>query len=206
MTKNYKHLCLHIISNPFDGFYDMRRRNRANEKFVALMFFSYVLIKILAYFLTGFVVNNNDTSHFNTVRTLITTLFPFLLFVVANYSVTTLGDGKGFLKDIINVVGYSLFPLIICHSIALILSHFVTTDTKVFYYIFIVLGWILFAFYAFIGLIVIHEYGFFKGILYVLLTAVAMAVIIFIIILLITLFQQLIGFGISVWREIIMRR
>ena len=206
MEKNYKHLCLHIIASPFDGFYDMRRRNRANEKFVALMFFLYVALKILSYFFTGFIVNENDTSSFNTVRTLITTLFPFLLFVVANYSVTTLGDGKGFMKDIINVVGYSLFPLLICHSIALIISHFITTDTAVFYHILIVLGWILFAFYAFIGLIVIHEYGFFKGILYLLLTALAMAVIIFIIILLITLFQQLFGFGISIWREIIMRR
>ncbi len=204
--KEYKHLCFYTLGHPFDGFYDMRRGGRAKSSYVILIFSIYVLLQIISYLFTGFMVNDNDQSKFNALSILTTSLFPFLLFVLANYSITTLSDGKGFMKDIINTVAYSLLPMIVCHTIALIISWFITTDTMVFYSIFIVFGWISFIFYCFIGLIVVHEYTFFRGILYLFLSFIAMAVILFIGILLITLFQQLIGFFTSIWREIILRK
>lgn len=206
MEKRYKFLFHNILVAPFDGFYEMRRRNQGNIWFVVLMYTCYVLLQIISYNLTGFLVNTNNPDDFNILKTIATSLLPFALFTVANYSITTLGDGKGFLKDIIKVLGYSLFPLLIFHLLAFILSWFISNDSVVFYYIFMALGFIAFAFYAFVGLTVIHEYNFSKSVLYLFLTIVAIMVIIFIGILLLTLFQNLVGFFTSIWREIVMRR
>ena len=206
MTKKYKFLFHNIIAAPFDGFYEMRRMRKGNVWFVVLMYALYVLLQIIAYNFTGYLVNTNNPNNFNILKSIGSSLLPFLLFSIANYSITTLGDGKGFLSDIIKVLGYSLLPLIVFHVLALFLSWVISNDTAVFYYLFIAFGYIAFAIYAFIGLIVIHEYNFRQAILYLFLTVVAMMVIIFICVLLLTLFQNLLGFASSVWREIIMRR
>lgn len=206
MTKKYRFLFHNIVAAPFDGFYEMRRRNKGNIWFVVAMYAFYVLLQIISYNFTGYIVNFNNPNDFNILETISASLLPFFLFAIANYSITTLGDGKGFLKDIVKVLGYSLFPLLIFHVIALILSWFVSNDTTVFYYLFIAFGYLAFAIYAFIGLIVVHEYNFRQAILYLILTIVAMMVIIFIAVLLLTLFQNLYGFLTSVWREIVMRR
>jgi hypothetical protein len=205
MNKRYKYLFTNILAAPFDGFYEMRRRNRGNIWFVVLMYSLFALMQIANYTMSGFMVNKNNLQDFNLLKSVASGLFPFLLFAVANYSITTLGDGKGFLKDIVKVMGYALFPLLICHALALGLSWIVNGESVVFYYILIVLGYLVFAFYSYIGLIVIHEYNFRQSVLYLLLTVVAMAAIVFIAVLLLTLFQQLIGFVTSVWREFIMR-
>ena len=106
MTKKYNYLFHNIIAAPFDGFYEMRRRNKGNIWFVVLMYGLYVLLQIISYNFTGYLVNTNNPNNFNILKCIGSSLLPFLLFSIANYSITTLGDGKGFLKDIIKVLGY----------------------------------------------------------------------------------------------------
>lgn len=201
MNKSYKYLFVNILSRPFDGFYEMRRRNKGSIWFVILMYVLYLLLLIVEYNSTGYIFNNNNPNDFNVFKIVGTGILPFVLFAVANYSVTTLSNGKGFLIDIIKVIGYSLLPLICFRIIALGSSWIFSQDEAMFYYIFIAIGWLAFAFYAFIGLIIIHEYTLGKAVLTLFATVAAMAIIIFIGVLFITLFQQLIGFITSVWRE-----
>ncbi|MGO4843943.1 hypothetical protein AB4144_67850, partial [Rhizobiaceae sp. 2RAB30] len=42
-------------------------------------------------------------------------MLPFILFCVANWSLTTLMDGEGKFLEIITAVGYSLLPFIILY-------------------------------------------------------------------------------------------
>lgn len=205
MNRKYKYLFTNILSKPFDGFYEMRRNNAGNIWFIIVMFFLYGIIQILKFTSTGYIFNSNDQRDFNVFSVLTIAYIPFILFSIANYSVTTLMNGKGFLIDIIKVLGYSLVPLIMCQTISLVLSQFLSLEEQPFYLIIKGVGYLLFALYVFIGLVTIHEYGFLKGLLSLFITAVGIIIIIFVSILLMSLFQQLIGFITSLLREIRLR-
>ena len=78
MTKKYKFLFHNIIAAPFDGFYEMRRMRKGNVWFVVLMYALYVLLQIIAYNFTGYLVNTNNPNNFNILKSIGSSLLPFL--------------------------------------------------------------------------------------------------------------------------------
>ena len=68
-----------------------------------------------------------------------------------------------------------------------------------------ILAWVLTGYMAFMGLVVIHEYGIGKTLWSVLLTVVAMLIIAFIALLIFDLAQQIYGFIYSLFKEITTR-
>jgi hypothetical protein len=126
---------------------------------------------------------------------------PIALFVLANWSVTTITDGKGSLKNIFMAYTYALYPYIICQLIGLLLSNYVTLDEAAFATFFLVFATVAQYFYLFIGLIVIHDYTFTKAVLTVLFTILAMMIIVFIIALFISLGSEVVSFVYTVYQE-----
>ena len=90
------------------------------------------------------------------------------------------------------------------YSITLI-SNFLIREELQLYYAIIAIGAFLSGYKIFMGLLVVHEYTLFKTILTILFTLVAIAVMIFIGLLLLTIFQQVYGFLKSIYEEIILR-
>ena len=68
-----------------------------------------------------------------------------------------------------------------------------------------IVGIVLLCYACFMGFVVIHEYGIFKTILSIILTAVALCIVIFIALLIFDLSQQIYGFIYSIYKEIATR-
>ncbi len=87
-------------------------------------------------------------------------LFPVALFVLGNWCVTTLMNGKGKLMEIFMAGMYAMFPFCLTRILALLLTNVLTLDEMSVVFTIRSIGVVLFVFYLFIGQVMVHEYGF----------------------------------------------
>lgn len=192
----------YTILRPFNGFYEMKFEQKGRVKIALFIVGALIVTMILKRQFSGFVVNTNRLSTLNSIDELMYIVLPFVLFCVANWSLTTLMDGEGKFKEIIMAVGYSLLPLVILYLPQIIFSNMITKEEAAFYYLIdsIAIAWTLFL--LFVGLMTVHQYSIFKTILTLFLTVIVMIFIVFLCILCFSLLQQVISFVISIITEI----
>ena len=193
------------IFHPFDAFYEIRFRGKGSTLLAVLILVMFGILQCVSYQYTGFIINLNELASMNSISIFLTWVLGFVLFIVSNWSVTTLLNGKGGLGDILKVVTYSLTPFICTLIFQIIASNFIILEEAMIVYVVTGIGvvWSLFMLLA--GLCVIHEYGFGKNLIAIFLTFVAAAIIMFLGILFFTLIEQMVLFVISVGQEFFRR-
>ena len=193
------------LFHPFDAFYEIRFRGRGSVLLAALLLALFGILQCISYQYTGFVINENEVESMNSISIFLTWVLGLLLFIVSNWSVTTLLNGKGGMGDILKVVSYSLVPFICTLLFQVLVSNFIILEEAMIVYVVTGIGtvWTLFMLLA--GLCVIHEYSFGKNLIAIVLTFVAAAIILFLGILIFTLIEQMVLFVISVGQEFFRR-
>lgn len=196
---------LYTARHPVDGFEQFRTRNIQSMPLSALLVLLWFLIRSWEYFGMGYPFNMNRAQDYNVFVTLLSTIGVYCLFVVANWAVCTLFDGKGTLREIVAVTAYALLPMLGCSALRIFLSKGLTMEESAFLSLLSVLGmgWSLVVLLA--GLYAIHQYSFGGTLLSVLATLVGMFVICFLLILFYSLLQQAFGFIQSLLEEWSMR-
>ncbi|MGD9886599.1 MAG: Yip1 family protein [Bacilli bacterium] len=195
----------YILVHPLKGF-DAFKRDKKAKMSVSLIFVALLIImQILEFQYTGFVVNQLDLNDLNSFQEMASVIVPIIAVVVGNWSITTLFDGKGKMKEIFMMICYSLFPLIVSKIVGMLFSNIIVVEEAGFYGLIISLGSFLMGYMIFFGLISIHEYGLFKCLLSIVGTLLAVMVLFFIAMLGFDLFQKIIGFVYTLYREIALR-
>ena len=204
-VRNFIKTPLRLMSHPVQGYTEFKH-DKVGKLSVAIgMVVIYALLVIIRYNANGIIINKNDPTKFNSIKLLVYTIMPLIILCVANWTITTLLDGKGTMKMIFTMGGYSYFPLIIFGIINLILSNVLTSSEVQIITLLNFLGYFLMGYMVFMGLISIHEYGVAKAILTIILTIIATAVILFIALLIFDLASQIYGFFYSLYKEIVSR-
>ena len=121
-------------------------------------------------------------------------MIPVVLFIVSNWSTTSLMNGSGNFKDIWTMTCYSLVPLILFGAVTTLLSNVIILEEAPILTAFYYIGVVWFCYLVFCGLCTIHEYTASRNILTLLVTLVAAIIIIFLVILYFTLMDTVIGF------------
>lgn len=195
----------YVILHPFDGFYEIRHRNKGSVLLALLMVlwfgFSFSMNRRYA----SFVVNYVNPRVIDCRWEMIGVLAAVILFATANWSITCLLEGEGRFKDIITVMGYSILPMGLLFLPATLVSQFIAGDEETFYYVILGVAIIWFLLLMLIGIMTVHNFSFGKTIMTLLLTFVSMLFIIFILLLLSSLIQQVYGFFQSIYTELILR-
>lgn len=191
--------------HPFDAFYEMRFRGKGSLLIAVISIVLFGILQCVRYQYTGFVMNFTEIAAMNSLSVFATWVAGFVLFIVSNWSVTTLLNGKGGLGDITQVIGYSLVPVELTTIVQIILSNFVIREEIMIVNVISGIGIVWFLFMIVAGLCTIHEYSFGKNIASVFLSFVAAAIIIFLGVLFFTLMEQMITFVVSVVQEFIRR-
>ncbi len=191
----------YVIFHPFDGFYDIKHEHRGSVR-AALV---YVAIAVLTFFYQGvgqgYVLNPTRTV--TTIWTqLISVCVPILLFVLANWCLTTLFDGEGSFKDIFIATSYSLLPLPLLIIPATICSNWVSSSEASIITFIGTVSFIWVGILIFFGTMVTHDYSFFKNFIIILFTIVAMACIVFIVLLFSMLLAKLVSLVTNLITEI----
>ncbi len=192
----------HVIFHPIEGFEDLRWKKQGSLKvafgIVVLLFIAMVARRQL----TGFAFNGSYTKIFNVVPLLVNSVVYFFTWVIANWSVCTLLDGEGRLKQICINSAYSLVPFIVGTFLATLISNFMVLDEAIWvnavYYLGV--GWSVILMFQ--AMKAVHQYTVPKTIFSILLTLIVMLLILFLAILLLSLFQQVYVFIYSIYTEI----
>lgn len=191
-----------VIFHPFDGFWDLKREHRGSLRaaltFVALLIFLTTFEKQS----TGFLFNKVRLSDINVVVDILTVGLVYGLWCVANWCLTSLMDGEGSMKDILISMGYAIVPMLLIRLPMVIMSLAITADEGTFYQVLNVFSYIWTGFLVFFGTMVTHQYSFKKTVATCLCTILGMAIIVFIGLLFFNVIQQMITFGVTIYREI----
>lgn len=193
------------LVHPFDGFFEIRFRNHGSMFIATLLLIAYAVLNCLKFQYTGFPMNMNNIDEMDALSLFISVVSVVALFTVSNWTVTTLFNGKGKMKDIFIVVCYSLTVPIIGDAIVTFASNFVTLDEVMILTSVQMLCYAYFAFLVIAGLTTIHEYGFGGSIMSIVMSIVAAAIILFIGILVFTMLERMVSFFSSVAEELMRR-
>ena len=205
LTKEKLQYWGHSLVHPFDGFFEIRFRNQGSLLIATLLLIAYAVLRCLSYQYTGFVMNLNNIDEMNALSIFISTISVVVLASAANWTITTLFNGKGKLKDIYIVICYSLTVLLIGDAVVTFASNFVTTEEVM---ILTALQMVCYAYFVFLliaGLGTVHEYSFAGNLASMVMTIVAAAVILFIGVLLFTMLDRMFSFVVSVAEEMMRR-
>ena len=195
----------HVAVHPFDGFWDMKREKKGRLWVAFLFVFLVVVTQICNKQVTSFLFNPQKDANPDVVSEFIKIILLYVVFCIANWSITTLMDGEGTMKDILMATGYACLPVICIQVPVAVLSNIASFSESVYLSAAIVVSWIWFGVLLFIGIMTIHQYSVGRMVFTTILTACAMAVILFGYMLFVNLFTQLVGFALSIYKEIVFR-
>lgn len=196
---------LSVPFHPFQAFQAMKV-----QKFISLgLAFVFVLIFYLAKvsqdLYGGFMYVIVDKANYNAVFTLLGSVGLLLLWVVTNWGICMLNDGKGSFKEVFCMSAYSMTPMIVYSVIFTVGSHVIpASSTNSFGIISTILA-IYTVLLLLIGMTVIHEYSFFKAMGMAIVTVLCMVLAAFVLCSVVLLSQQFIVFIAGIVNEIRLR-
>lgn len=165
----------------------------------ALWFFE----KVFTYQMRGFIFNTNDPAKMDIRLLFIGSVGLFVLFILSNWLICTMFSLSGKLTQIATVTSLAILPYIIANIFNSILSNFLTEEEGMFLTIISVLAIAWGVIIMFVGLSKIHEANIFLTFILVAATLLGIFVIVFLVLVFFSLWQQFIDFCTAVIKEII---
>ena len=196
---------LHVITRPFDGFWDLVHEKRGSLAAAHTFLFLFLLTYVLKLMLTNFQFISAPIQYINIYERCASLLFPFLVLCLANWSLSTLFDGKGHFRDIYMAMCYALVPYILIQLPLIFISNVISFDEASYYQVLMSFSVIWCVFLAFVGLMQVHDYTPGKTLIFLFFTIFGALVILFLILVFFSLLSDAVGYFVSLYREIVFR-
>ncbi len=206
--ERYKHAlryALHVITHPFDGFWDLTREGHGTLAAANTFLLLFLITRVLKLMCTNFQFIMVAVQHINVWEEMGSLLLPFLILCLANWAMTTLFEGKGRFIDIYIAMCYALVPYILIQLPMILVSNMLTFEEGSLYTVMLSISVIWCVFLVFIGLQQIHDYGPGKTFIFIIVTVIGAAVIIFLVLVFFSLLSDAIGFFVSLYKEMAFR-
>lgn len=196
---------LYCTTHPLDGFWDLTHEKRGTYAAANTILIATLLMRVLRLRYTSFIFVTVYWEDINIFLYIASVLFPLAIFVIGNWGLTTLFDGKGRLGQVYMASCYALTPYPLIQLPLMIFSNFVTVDEREFYSALstISLVWAALLFITAMGQI--HEFSMWKNLLFMVASLFAMLVIVFILMLFFSMISQGVAYFISLAKEIMFR-
>lgn len=191
-----------VLRHPIDTFYDIRRENKGH---ILTAFVLYVVeyLLFMTYFLgSGFVLIGNSAKSASVLFYSCMFWAPVMLFVISNYLVCEVGEGKARFRDVFISTAYILAPFVVLMPFVILISHIITGNELALLELGIVaiLGWVL------VNLLIatkeIHLFEMGEAIRHLLITLFLMAVIVLALSLIYMLCEEMVNIFIAVVKEV----
>ena len=114
---------LHVITHPFDGFWDLVHEKRGTIAAANTFLLLFLIIRVLKLMLTNFQFISAPVQYINVLEEMGSLFVPFIVLCIANWAMTTLFEGKGRFKDIYMAMCYALVPYIIIQLPMILISN-----------------------------------------------------------------------------------
>ncbi|MBO5176615.1 MAG: YIP1 family protein [Lachnospiraceae bacterium] len=202
--KNFK-FAFYCMTHPLDGYWDLTHEKRGSMAVANTILILTLVARVTSLQFTSFIFNQVYWPEVNIFMYLGSILFPLALWVVGNWALTTLFDGKARLPQIYMATCYAMLPYPLFQFPLIIFSNMVTVNEAEFYGVINTVVLVFCAIYIVVAMMQIHEYTMKKTILFTFFSIFAMLVIVFILLLFFSMISQGIAYFVSIVREILFR-
>ena len=191
----------HLVFHPFDGFWDLKHEKRGSVRAASTIF----ALTIVTFFYNsigkGYIFN--PKGNYSTIfAAALSVGVPVILWALANWCLTTLFDGEGSFKDIYIATCYSLAPLPLFLVVSTILSNVLVSSEGKIVTLVTTIGFVWTVILIFFGMLVTHDYSISKNLVTILGTILAMAIIMFLVLLFGSLMMKMVSFVVSLVKEV----
>jgi len=197
---------LNVLVHPIDSFQAVKYRQQGSVLLSAIVLFLLYAVSTARDVYGGFLFTSYDPYQYSSLFTLLGTVGLLLLWVVANWGVSTLLEGKGRMKEIFIVSSYSLLPVVLARAVLLVLSYVLLPTEAQLMTLLSNAGTLAMGLLVLLGTMVVHEYSFPKSIGTAGLSILGVALMVFLIVLILTLFQDVASFFTGIFWEVAIRR
>jgi len=195
--KYAKYVCFH----PFDGFWDLTHEKKGSIAAATTYLVLFLLTRVIQLLYTNFQFINAPLQYVNVFEQAASLLLPFLILCLANWSFTTLFDGKGRFSDIYMAMCYALVPYIVIQLPLVLVSNMISFDEAAFYNVLMSFSIIWSVALVFVGLMEVHDYSPGKTLIFLVCTVLGAAIIIFLLLVFFSLLGDAVAFFVSFYRE-----
>lgn len=196
---------LYCITHPFDGFWDLTHERRGTYAGANTILILTLLVRVMKLRFTSFMFMKVYWEELNIFLYLASIVFPLALWVIGNWGLTTLFDGKGKLGQVYIASCYAMTPYPLIQFPLMVFSNFVTMDEAEFYGVLSIISLVWAALLMIAAMAQIHEFTMRKNLLFMVFSLFAMLVIIFILMLFFSMITQGVAYFISLARELLFR-
>ncbi len=196
-------LMFKTLVHPFLTFEEIKEKKQGSLIISAVLIGLFYITAVMQVLCGGFMFTQYDPASFNSLWVLLRSAGLVILFVISNWMICTLMQGKGTMREICIVTSYSLLPIIIERFIRILLTNVLLPNEAMFLTGFDAVAIGFAALLIIIGLLKIHDFEMPRLIWTSILSVAWMAVLVFLIILVGMLVQQLGGFVVTVFLELI---
>ncbi|MDD4681363.1 MAG: YIP1 family protein, partial [Clostridia bacterium] len=179
--------CFH----PFDGFYDIKHEKKGGLLTATIILGLTAVTTLLESTYTAFIFNYNNPKYVNIPFIILTKLLPLIMFVISNWCLTTLMDGKGKFKDIYIYVCYSQLPILMLNTPIILVSHILTIEEGAFYTAILSISSIWSLLIMAVGTMITHDYTVKKTIVTLILTVAGILIISFLCLFFMTIVENI---------------
>ncbi len=196
---------LYCMTHPLDGFWDLTHERRGSYAAANTILIATLAVRLAKLRFTSFIFLTVYWEELNIFLYLASILFPLALWVVGNWALTTLFDGKGRLGQVYMATCYGLTPYPVIQLPLMIMSNFVTIEEGQFYSVLSVISLVYAALLIIAAMGQIHEFSAGKNLLFTVATLFAMLVMIFILMIFFSMISQGVLYIISLVKEFLFR-
>jgi len=181
----------YVVLHPVEGFDEMRYKKGGSLSVSIVLFLAFLFSIICQQKYTGkqFAFANDATISIQT--TFLYTAGLMLAAVFANWGFCVLLDGKARVKDIWIIINYALVPFTIFSYVNVLLSNLATAEEGALTNVLLWVGILWSVFLLLRALMAYHEFSFSGAIGSVFLTIIGVVIILFLLILVLSLFQKI---------------
>lgn len=134
------------------------------------------------------------------------TIGVFLLFVLSNWGICSLMDGEGKMGEILTFCALALLPMILVEALLIGLTNVMSLNEEVFITWIRLFGQLWTAFLLFQAVRIAHRYSSLRSIAAIGLSVLGVMIILFLALLVVSLFQQVVVFFQSIYTELVFRK
>ena len=194
----------YTLFHPTGGFESSVRRGQVRTRAVvsAVSLVTWFFATALTWQYNGYIFNQNTAEDFSIWAMMGQTFLVFGLFVLSNWFVSTMMDGSGKLLDIVYVLAVGLIPYVFYQFLSLLLTNVLVKDEGAFLSLLAVVFLLWTAVMIVLGLKAVHEFSFGKTIAAIFYSLLGILIILFLALLLWSLFTQLAMFITSLLDEL----
>ncbi len=188
--------------HPSKSFYKIQEKKLGSVPICIIMLILFYVSAVLKSTFSGFSFSDFDPSLFNFFQFMITSVGIIVLWIVCNWAVSTIFGGRGKISEIAVVTCYSLTPMIVGNLLTFALTNVLIPEEGAFLSIAATVLTLYSLLLIVIGTVTIHDYDFKSFLGTTLLSLIGIAIVVFLMIMIILLVQQLWVFLVTLFTEL----